>query len=93
MNAIIKMLIENVKFQDYLKEIKLKTSPISILGLVDVAKNQFVSATREEIKNPICIITYNELQAKKLYDDLKYFNKDVLFFNKKPLFIIYQRDI
>lgn len=85
MNAIIQSLIEDKKFQDYLKEINLKTTPISILGLVDVVKSQFISATREEIKGPICIITYNELQAKKLYEDLKYFNKEVVFFNKKEI--------
>ena len=48
MSALTKILIQNEKFQDYLKEIKLKTTPISILGLVDVAKSQWVAATMQE---------------------------------------------
>ena len=85
MNAITKSLVSNPKFQDYLKEINLKTTPISILGLVDVAKSEIVAATQEEMHQPICLITYNELQAKKLYEDLLYFNQKVVFFNKKEI--------
>ena len=85
MNEITKALAQNEKFQDYIKEIKLKTTPISILGLVDVAKSQFISATAEETGKTICLITYNELQAKKLYEDLQYFNKNIVFFPKKEI--------
>lgn len=85
MNEIVSILTQNEKFKDYIREIKLKTTPISILGLVDVAKSQFVSATAEEIKQPICLITYNEIQAKKLYEDLQYFNKNIVFFPKKEI--------
>ena len=64
MNAIIKNLIDNEKFKDYLKNINEKISPINILGLTDVAKVQFLIATKNETNNPVCIITYNEIQAK-----------------------------
>lgn len=85
MNAILQCLVDNSKFQDYLKEIKLKTTPISILGLVDVAKSQMISATAQATKRPVGIITYNEIQAKKLYEDLQYFNKKVVFLPKKEI--------
>ena len=67
MNAIINNLIDNEKFKDYLKNINEKISPINILGLTDVGKVQFLVATKSEIKGPVCLITYNELQAKKLF--------------------------
>ena len=85
MNEIANVLIQNEKFQDYLKEIKLKKGPISILGLVDVAKSLVVQSTFLDVKKPVCIITYNEIQAKKLYDDLKYFNENIVLFNKKEI--------
>ena len=85
MNAILQSLLDTEKFQDYLNEIKSKTTPISILGLVDVAKSQIISATAQSIKKPVCLITYNEIQAKKLYEDLQYFNKNVVFFHKKEI--------
>jgi len=85
MNAIIKNLVDNEKFQDYLKNINEKISPINILGLTDVGKVQFLVATKVETNNPVCIITYNELQAKKLIEDLSYFTSKVAYFPKKEI--------
>lgn len=85
MNKLASLLIQNEKFKDYIKEIKLKTSPINILGLVDVAKSQFVCSTKEQIKSPICIITYNEIQARGLVKDIKYFCDNVVYFPKKEI--------
>jgi len=85
MNAIIKNLIDNEKFKDYLKNINQKISPINILGLTDVGKVQFLVATKSETNNPVCIITYNELQAKKLVEDLSYFTSKVAYFPKKEI--------
>ena len=85
MNEIASVLLQNKKFQDYLNEIKSKKSPISILGLVDVAKSLIVHSTNVDTKKPVCIITYNEIQAKRLYDDLKYFNENIVLFNKKEI--------
>ena len=85
MSALTEILTQNEKFKDYIKQIKLKNTPISILGLVDVAKSQWIAATIQSEIRPVCIITYNELQAKKLYEDLQYFNKNVVLFNKKEI--------
>ena len=85
MNAIIKTLIDNEKFKDYLENIKHNISPINLLGLTDVAKVQFLMATKEEINKPVCLITYNELQAKKLLEDIKYFTSRVVYFPKKEI--------
>ena len=68
-----------------LKTIENKESPVAISGLVDVGTIQIVSAINEFGKQPICILTYNEIQAKKLYDDLKYFTDKVVFFPKKEI--------
>ena len=85
MNAIIKNLVDNEKFKDYLKNINQKISPINILGLTDVGKVQFLVSTKSETNNPVCIITYNELQAKKLVDDLSYFTSKIAYFPKKEI--------
>ena len=85
MNSIIQKLEKSQKFNDYLKDIKNKTSPVILSGLTDVTMAQFAVATKECIKKPICLITYNELQAKKIIDDLKTFDKDVIYFPKKEI--------
>ena len=46
---------------------------------------QLIGATKENLKNTCLIITYNEIQAKKIYDDVKQFEKNTFIFNKKDI--------
>jgi len=86
MNSIISKLQELQKFKEYIDEIEKKNSPITISGLSDVGKIQFAEATKQSINKPICIVTYNEIQAKKILEDLKYFSPDeVEYFPKREI--------
>ena len=85
MNSIISLFSENKKVEEYLENIKNKVSPISLLGLTDVTKICMSYAAKELSKRPICIITYNEIQAKKLVKDLKYFNENIVYIPKKEI--------
>ena len=85
MNTIIGELGRSEKFIDLLKNIENKQSPVAISGLTDVGMLQNIEAIHEFGKKPICIITYNEIQARKLYEDLQYFNENVVLFPKKEI--------
>lgn len=85
MNTILGELGKSSKFIDLLKQIENKQSPIAISGLTDMGMIQIGSAIHEFGKKPICIITYNEIQAKKLYEDLTYFTDKVVYFPKKEI--------
>ena len=85
MNTILGELGKSAKFIDLLKRIENRTSPISISGLTDVGEIQIETAIHEFGKKPICLITYNEIQAKKLYEDIKYFTENVVLFPKKEI--------
>ena len=50
------------------------------MGIIQIAEAIF-----EFGKQPICILTYNEIQAKKLYEDIKYFTDKVVLFQKKEI--------
>ena len=85
MNTIIGELGKNPKFNEYINSIQNKQSPIAISGLTDVGMAQMISATKEFCKRPICVITYNEIQAKRLLEDIKYFTDKVLYLPKKEI--------
>ena len=87
MNTIIGELGKSEKFKDLVKQIEEKTSPIEISGLTDVAEVSAIAGLNQFTKKPIFIITYNEIQAKKIVDNLKYFvdNDKVCFFPKKEI--------
>ena len=84
MNFLIKTLEENKKFQELTKQIS-KTGPIAISGLVDVEKIHILTGILNETKRPMVLVTYNEIQARKLYQDLKKLIKQTYFFPKKEI--------
>jgi len=85
MNTILGELGKSPKFCEYVKSIENKKSPIAISGLTDVGMVQILAATKEFVKKPICIITYNEIQARKIVEDLNYFTDKTIYLPKKEI--------
>lgn len=97
MNIIVDELLKLSKFQEFLGELEKKNSPISISGLSDVGKIQFISGIYTANKKPLCIITYNEIQAKNIINNLNYFIDNIDFFPKREIaaydFIVESKDL
>lgn len=85
MNLLLKDLKNSKKFNDFLKNIENKKSPVEISGLNGVAETLILSSVLENIKRPILLITYNEIQAQKLVNDLKFFTEKVAYLPKKEI--------
>ena len=85
MNTILGEFGKSEKFVDLLKRIENKISPIALSGLTNVGMIQLIVAIHEFGKRPICIVTYNEIQAKKIYENIKYFTDNVVLFPKKEI--------
>lgn len=85
MNYLIKTMPNFKKFDSYLADVKNKVSPILLSGLSDAGKIHFAYATSFYTQKPICFVTYNEMQARKVIKDMKYFTDNVYFFPKKDL--------
>ena len=85
MNSLIKVLPNVKKYNDYIYELKKGINPIMLSGLTDVGKVHMAYSTNFYVEKPICIVTYNELQARKIINDLKYFNDNVEFFPKREV--------
>ena len=84
-NLLLQSMKESEKFKEIIEKIENNNTPINISGLVDVGKSQIVSAISDTIKKPLCIVTYNEIQAKKIVNDLRYFNDKVEYFGKREI--------
>ena len=85
MKYLIQELENTQKFKEHISDVKNKISPIELSGLADVGKVQIISATSEVVKRPILIITYNEIKAKKMLEDLKYFMKNIDYFPRREI--------
>ena len=85
MNTIIGKLGKSTKFVELVKQIENKKSPISISGLIGVGAISLIAGLNEYSKKPLCIVTYNEIQAKRIKEDLQYFTDKVIMFPKKEI--------
>ena len=86
-------LLRDISGTDVYKSIlKDEKYPVKISGLVFASKSTLVSSYVRDRNKPAIIITYNEVQAKRLLKDLSYFNEEVLFFPKKEI-AIYDYDV
>ena len=84
MNTIIGELGKSNKFVELSKQIEKTQSPISISGLTGVGMIEIISAINGYNKKPILLVTYNEIQAKKIVENLKILEKTKYYiFQKK----------
>lgn len=85
MHTILEELEKSNKFIDLKNQIKTKTSPVSISGLTTLSEAMLISKITENSKKPTLIVTYNEVQAKNIVNDLKFFTDKIAFFPKKEI--------
>ena len=82
---MIQELIKSKKFQEVAETIIKKNSPIALSGLVDVEKVHTIVALYQELQKPICLVTYNEIQAKKICEDIQKFGQQAWYFPKREI--------
>ena len=85
MNTILGELGKSSNFVKLTSNIENKKSPIAISGLNDVGMVEVLASVYEYTKKPICVLTYNEIQAKRIYQNIKYFTENVVYFPKKEV--------
>ena len=87
MKQILTELKNLPKFQEYIQNIKKKNSPIAVSGLSDVGKIQWLAASYQKIEESMLIITYNEIQAKRIKEDLSFFlpEEKIQYFPKREI--------
>ena len=76
MEELAKVLPKMKKFDAYINDVKKDNFPIFLSGLSDSQKVHFAYSTRFYTERPILIITYNDIQLKKIYEDLKFFEDE-----------------
>ena len=86
MQELAKVMPKLKKFQDYIEDVNKSNFPINISGLTDSSKAHFIYATKFYSNKPIVVLTYNEIELKKIENDLKFFeDDDILVFPKREI--------
>ena len=67
------------------EKLKKRGGPVLVTGLADAAKGQFAEAVLEAERPLKLFVTYDELRARELYEDLLSFGADAMFYPAKDL--------
>jgi len=84
-------LSELKEFPKIQTDIRLGHVPVYIDGCMETQKCHFMKALSENFKYKI-IVTYNDIKAKELYEDCKFFLKDVYIYPAKDV-LFFSADI
>lgn len=85
MNLLLNEYQNSKKWKESIQNIEKNEGPILISGLTGVGKSVFIANCQQETAKPICVITYNEIQARNLLQDLEKLQKQVFLFPKKEI--------
>ncbi len=78
--GLIQPLRENKEFINVIDNINAHKSPIGVFGLSESAKSYFIYSAYEEMDNPFVVVTDNDVEAKKIYEDLSLYIPNVYYF-------------
>ena len=79
MNGLIKPLMKMDEFRRLLDDYDRGLSPIGVYGLSESHRCHVAFSIFDHIKKPVVFITYNDLEAKKIYEDLSFFTRSVCY--------------
>ncbi|MCM1262261.1 MAG: DEAD/DEAH box helicase, partial [Butyrivibrio sp.] len=91
MRALIAPLEELGEYDEIRKTLKQKHAAVMLSGCVDSEKLHMVYGLSDGFRNKI-IVTFSALKAKELYEDYKFYDRNVMLYPAKDL-IFFQADI
>ncbi len=91
MRAITTPLHELKEFEEINKYLEKPFACAEVTGCVDSQKLHFIDSLGADFKYRI-IVTYSDLRAKEIYEDYKFYDKNVTVYPAKDL-IFYQADV
>lgn len=91
MRALTAPLEELGAYEEIKRALRKETANISVSGCVDSQKLHMIYGLSDGFPYKI-IVTFSELKAKELYEDYKFYDRNVRFYPAKDL-IFYQADI
>ncbi len=65
---------------------------VFVTGVIDAAKNHIAYCMKEDTNRPLLLLTYSELRAKEILEDLKFFIKDCVNYPAKDI-LFYSADV
>ncbi len=91
MKAFTAPMYDFAEYEMILKDLEKKKTPLHIDGCIDTQKCHLISSLGEDYPLKL-IVTYNESRAKEIYEDYRFFDRNVYYYPAKDI-IFYSADI
>lgn len=91
MRALTAPMQQLGEFEEIQRKIRGNHGVVQVTGCIDSQKSHFICCAGERYSHKL-IITYSDMRAKELYENYRFFDRDVLYFPAKDL-IFFQADI
>lgn len=86
------ILAGSAEFENIISEAKNGMYPIHVTGPAESVKAHFVMSFLNSVGKKGFLITYSEMQAKKLYDDISFFDKDAAVILPETDMLLYKTE-
>ncbi len=91
MQALLAPLRELAEYENTREALRREGSSVALSGCVDSQKLHIIYGLGQEFRDKV-LITYSDLKAKELYEEYKFYDKNVMLYPAKDL-IFFQADI
>ncbi|MGL4790567.1 MAG: transcription-repair coupling factor, partial [Anaerotignaceae bacterium] len=92
MRGLLEPLNKLSGFTNLIEDLKNKNTPLLLTGVIDVQISHMIGAVGEKLNVPSLIIAENDLKAKEICEDLRFFNKNTVYYPSKD-FIFYSAHV
>ena len=91
MKSFTEPLVELKEYADLRAQLKNAKEVVQVSGCIDTQKPHFIYSLVKGQKNCL-IVTFQEQKAKELYENYRFFDKDVVYYPARDV-LFYQSDI
>jgi len=92
MRNINETLLGLESYKTLINSLKSGITPVMASGIIDAQNAHIISSVIENLKRPALIVAENDIKAKEIYDDMRFFDKNTMLFKSRDI-IFYSADV
>lgn len=85
MAGFLKQLLKMDEYRRLIENVDTGISPVAVYGLSESQGSPVAYSLFEHVNKSAVIITYNDIEAKKIYEDLSFFTRNVCYLPSKEV--------
>lgn len=85
LKGLIKPVEDSFEFKDIVTSFENKKFPIGVFGLSESGRSYLIYTLYENLDKSFLILTHSDIEARKLYEDLSFYDNKVYYFPTKEV--------